>query len=1534
MEYSKGKMKIDFTKRIEEYKEKSDKEILAYLSDFWNVTPNEDGIIRLYALYQKCEYKDSKGNDFAFFTDVRNEMGDILYYPYKLGKVKIWSQYKTSFESQPIWQINVRLSEKKYRKENPFSLCMANNTVGKPSLKFNDRLEKESIIKKIFNDTGYTQRDAKNTVNALHNIMDDLYTNADDRFVYELLQNADDQPQEGKSVSVFMQLLENHLLFMHNGRPFDKDDVDSICSIGSSTKRNSKEKIGYKGIGFKSVFTGSDTVIVNSGNFSFAFDKYSPLYNDADIENTPWQLKPIWQEKYRYPQEVRSNEYFWKSQVGFSLDVDSNKVKNYDYSIRKILSSPLFLLFLKNVSLFHFQYEATELKIAKNEDSNAIHIRENDKIISSWTKADYVIEIPQDIRDAMQNDRNVPQKMKEATKTQISFAAIISDEQIGQIDNSVLYAYLPTTVNDFKFNFIVNADFLLAANREQLHTKKIWNRFLFQQIGKLLVEWSKSISALSPTYLNVLPKTELPEEETGHLALSSYFNNAYKSAIESEAFILNHQGELAKQDEIIIDKTGLSEIVGADMFCRLLQTEKCLPSEKIDSKILEEDIFKEIDLMKFDDIIDPITNNEDFNEWFVSATDEQKNTLYKWIDDNDIPSRKDDLRTFVANLLLFRFFDTEYSSYRSIVSDRDEITPIITTPHILPIKSVLNRLDFQCSDDLFDEKHPLFKYIDLPKEEELFNSIKDCDFSEFTADERRTLFFSLADFDGVGNAKLKDIALFRNLKGVTKPLGEMVAYRENAPLWLSDYVLCKEDNDAELSDYLISQKDEFENIVQEHIGEIDAPITELYKTYKDEWTSQFTRQIIDEHEVDNEILAIIEESDKQTKEYFLNSIQKLELHSTSTYKKDSYEYRVLQLALSEYDEPSDFSSKIYFDGQCIKNVSVSDDVVCDYTQSGETKKVKMSLAKLLPQYQNQSDSIEKIKGLFESKRDLDKFFLAKPKSIYDVYRELNRHLGIPESCFSEWNVDGNAQQYLFATYYRRHKKGWNNLYVPKIDLDMKEESFVHELLDFLYDNCISIDESPFTYHLKKYFDDKYFDSDYVFENEQILPVIEKWANDDKKKNYLIDNGVRTEKCNAIQFRKLFLENKPIDFIDKLEDEELSSGLEFIATAIGFERPFTGNNQEAILLQLKDKKCCNLSDDWDEEKMKEKSEEWNTKEYKDWIDEHYPQIFLHHGLLPSKLSYEEELLLNYEDADYDYYYDNQEEKLFISNVRKIEDVLFEVAKEEKSGLDFDDYKILCWDGKITVTKEDVAQKDKTIKSLSELNRRKDDIIERYRAKYGDIDDDEDGKSIEIRSANVINELYRNAQDETPEQSGYVIKRDGLSCEEQIAAHKEAEQIIKEKLESDGYDCSNWYLGDESPCKKWHSVNQVDNIMSPDGESINLVIKSAKGGYIYLSATDFEFLTSNSNNILMVWDGSNVYSVTADDIFNKDSNVNLIFDTEYTPKHYYAALSKVFQYVKRTTFAVKSPRYIAYETIKSFGLDSKTEGVQELFDDNDL
>ena len=1469
-----------------------------------------------------------------------------IYYPFNLGKVKIWSQYKKTFEAQPIWQINVRLSDIKFRRKNPFALSLANNIVGKPSLKFNDRLEKESIIRKIFNETGYTERDAKNTVNALHNIMDDLYTNADDRFVYELLQNADDQPQEGKSVNVFMQLLDSHLLFMHDGRPFDNDDVDSICSIGSSTKREKKEKIGYKGIGFKSVFTGSDTVIVNSGNFSFAFDKYSALYNDSSIENIPWQLKPIWQEKYRYPKEVRNNEYFWKSQVGISLDIDSESVNYYDSSIIKILSSPLFLLFLKNVYSFRFLHDKKDLKISKIQDGYITHLKRNEDIISSWLKVDFVIDIPQEVREAMQNDRNVPQKMKEATKTQISFATLITNGQVGQLNNSVLYAYLPTSVNDFKFNFIVNADFLLAANREQLHVKKLWNQFLFQKIGSLLIDWCKSISAFTPTYLNLLPLTQLPEEETGHLTLSPYFNSSYRSAIESEAFIVNHKGELAKQEEIIIDKTGLSEIVGAYLFCQLLKTEKYLPSEKIDSKILEEDIFEYIEVLGFDDVIEAITSNSKFNDWFVSATDEQKAMLYKWIEDNNIRSRKDGLESFVANLPLF-LFGQEYKSCEEVES----LDNIITTEHIEPIRNVLSKLGFTCSENLFDENHPLYEFIDLTDEEDLFNSIKEADFSGLTTNERKKLFLVLANFDGIGDAKLKkDIALFKNMKGEFKPLEDLIAYRDNAPVWLHEYILCKDDYDAYLTKYIIAQEDEFEDIVQKNIEDIvqkniediDTIWAELYKAYKDNWTGQFTRHIIDSYEIGNDILSIIEESDTKTKAHFLDSIEKLDLHSSLNYKKDSYEYRVLKLALDVYSEPSEFSSKIFYDDTCIENFTVSDEVLCEFQQDGSTKKIKLSLAKLLPQYQDKSDIVGKIKNSFEVKTGIDKFFKVSPLDHESIRKGISKFLGSDRGQ-SRWpcRKGGNAYQYLFYTYYYRQEVGYTSSWVWYIDLEDETDDFVKEMCDFLFENKISIKTSPFTYRLHSYFINKFFDSQYLTDDERLLSTIENWADTDEKRIYLKNNGVKTENSNTIQFRKLFIENEPIDFIYRLENEDLISGIKFITTATSLERPFVGENQKNVLLSLKEK-IRGLSGNWNECLMNKNAKEWDTKEYKDWIiDRHDPQIFIYPGMLPCQLSYEDEILLHYDDSEYDYYYNVQEKKLFVSNARKIEDILFEVAKEGDSRLDFDDYKELCLEGKISISKEDIEKKDKTIESLSEENRKKDEIIEQYRAKYGELtsgDNDTSNDEVpqDIETNDVLNIMHKNSQDEIDHQSGKVIERDQLSHEEQIAAHKEAADVIKEQLEKDGYDCSNWKFvdDDDDSSKKWNSFNQVDDIISPKGETINLVIKSVKGGYIYLSAIDFEYLTSSSNNVLMVWDGTSAHSVTAEDIFNKDSNVNLIFDTEYTPKHYYAALSRVFQYIKRTTFAVKNPRYNATDTIKSFGMDSKTEGVQKLFDDNDL
>ena len=1376
--------------------------------------------------------------------------------------------------------------------------------------------------------------------------------------------------------------------FVDDFSEIGKDDFDAITSSANGTKKASENKTGYKGIGFKSVFTDSEMVLMKTGGYQFKFDKSDPRFMDFErfyffvngyetdqqkneflqkfsgersrfqgVSDIPWQLEPIWVDGF--PEELGDD--FTKSNVAIALKLGKSKIlgdNGYDKAIADIILNPRFMLFLRNTKRIDFN----GLSVSKTIEDGRITLKNSFgvKRIEYFKRKDFEVEVSNDVfekngidvridieeQDEVsgkiieakfvdthnQEIENIPKKIAINNSSVISFAIPI--DEIGALRPNTkyneisLFAFLPTLVKDFKFAFYINANFILDPPRQRILGDNPWNFYLMQEIARCLVHWCALLNeSKDKNALNILLPKSFDEDTADTRQLAKYFNTAYKSALESEAFILNHKSELAKQDEIIIDKTGLSAIVGADLFCQLLDTEKCLPSDKIDSKILEEDIFEYIELLKFDDVIKVITNNSDFSEWLISAKDEQKEALYKWIDENNIQTCCDDLRLFVSHLPLFQF-GSEYKSREEI----DDSIYIIVTEHIMPIKEILSKLGFICSGNLFVENHPLYKFVDLQDEGDLFGSVKESDFSGLTTDERRVLFFALAEFSGVGEAKLKDIALFRNLNGAAKPLGEMVAYRDDAPLWFSDYVLCKDDNDVELSDYLIPQKDEF-SIVQKHIDDIDAPLAELYAIYKDEWPGQFTRHLIeDNYVIDDELQTIIENSDRQTQKCFLNSIEKLELHSASFYKKNSYEYRVLQLALSVYEEPSDFSSKVYFDGRCIKDFSVSDEVVCDFCQKEETKKVKMSLAKLLPQYQNQSDSIEKIKSLFENKKGLDKFFAAKSKSVDEVHRELNQYLGIPEGEFPVWNVDGNAHQYLFAVYYRRNKKHWYDSWCPAIDLDEETEEFVGELMEFLFVNEILISESPFTYHLKNYFTDKYFDSDYILESERVLPTIEQWANDDKKRKYLKDNGVQTEICNTLQFRKFFLEDKPIGFIDKLADDELASSVEFIAYCEGYDRPFAGVNQKAALLQLKDKKKCGMLDSWDGKKMEERAAEWDSKEYKKWSEYYYPHIFIYPGILPRQLSYENELLLNYDDEKSAYYYDKQGKKLFVSNARNLEDILFEVAKEAGTDFCLDDYKELCLDGKISVSKEDIEKKDRAIESLEKSNREKAEIIEQYRAIYGDLPR---GNNFHIES-NTIENTYFGTQTEIELQKGKLIKRDALSREEQIAAHKEAENVIKERLENDGYDCSNWVLDGDSDDRyqKWCSINQIENIVSPEGEKVNLVVKSAKSGYIYLSATDFEFLTSDSSNILMIWDGKNVHSVTAEDIFNKESNVNLIFDTEYTPKHYYAALSKVFQYIKRTTFAVKNPSYNSYDSIKSFGMDSKTEGIQELFDDNDL
>jgi hypothetical protein len=105
-----------------------------------------------------------------------------------------------------------------------------------------------------------------------------------DRFIYELLQNADDAIEGRDEAAVRFELHGSTLYVANTGRPLTANDVHSLCIQGLSSKREDEAAIGRKGRGFTSVLELTDRPRVYSNKYEFVFD--SSQAKDALRENT------------------------------------------------------------------------------------------------------------------------------------------------------------------------------------------------------------------------------------------------------------------------------------------------------------------------------------------------------------------------------------------------------------------------------------------------------------------------------------------------------------------------------------------------------------------------------------------------------------------------------------------------------------------------------------------------------------------------------------------------------------------------------------------------------------------------------------------------------------------------------------------------------------------------------------------------------------------------------------------------------------------------------------------------------------------------------------------------------------------------------------------------------------------------------------------------------------------------------------------------------------------------------------------------
>lgn len=269
-----------------------------------------------------------------------------------------------------------------------------------------------------------TPKSNRESASYLKEIGADMYTDRD-RMFYELLQNADDASSK-RGVKVMVQIQDNYLIFTHDGLSFSRQDFRSIVSTANSTKRLDRKKTGYKGIGFKSVFTDSEKVYIKTGGFFFVFDKKAELFNDfrafykyvnplyteeqlqiffdenqeyedefEKVDHLPWQLLPFWVEEC--PEALRGTTFMRNCNVAIALEMDATSDKYRDL-IKGIIQKPRFMLFLRNTQRIQFEDKKWDiLSIAKQSDINTDVVRLKNSFANTEEEVSYIVKEGNDV---------------------------------------------------------------------------------------------------------------------------------------------------------------------------------------------------------------------------------------------------------------------------------------------------------------------------------------------------------------------------------------------------------------------------------------------------------------------------------------------------------------------------------------------------------------------------------------------------------------------------------------------------------------------------------------------------------------------------------------------------------------------------------------------------------------------------------------------------------------------------------------------------------------------------------------------------------------------------------------------------------------------------------------------------------------------------------------------------------------------------------------------------------------------------------
>ena len=548
------KMRVFSQKRAEQGKKEhssAEKELFEY----WGVS--DCNFIGYY-------YYDHE-NEISIVDDIRKpNFAKIPYYPNDAQKKTISLHYKGEIKgiiSENYYLFNWRLS--------------GNNPYNPHEIYIDFHFQPQPIRPQWFIDQLFADRynDKSKNFESSANFLDTLnkqLSAKESTFIYELLQNANDYPVNGVPVDVEFHITDKYLVFMHSGDYFNVRNISGICGINEKEKAANIKTIGYKGIGFKTVFLNNHYVYIKTGNYSFRFDKKASKIKRLEA---PWPILPVWTPEDEVEPEIASifNAANKKYRVKIALRPDNPAIlhtgrKNYEALFRDVFDDSNLILFIPNIR---------SVKVYING------ILERDCVIdeAKWLVSDYEENINEDFQALVNKDidigkSRIPEKYKDFERTKISFACRKDGRKLLPIENANLYCYLPTSAT-WGFPFLMNTDMIPKGDRDDIEREVYlkdedetnFNLELARIAGEKFFSWIKdlmdsgeydydSIFALVPDF-NKCKKTQGYKYDD----FIEMFQSGFESKMDKEGIIPvveNKSIVLKPVEDVIYDTTGLS----------------------------------------------------------------------------------------------------------------------------------------------------------------------------------------------------------------------------------------------------------------------------------------------------------------------------------------------------------------------------------------------------------------------------------------------------------------------------------------------------------------------------------------------------------------------------------------------------------------------------------------------------------------------------------------------------------------------------------------------------------------------------------------------------------------------------------------------------------------------------------------------------------------------------------------------------------------------------------------------------------------